>query len=1390
MDLTPHLKLMDRRDTYLARISIFDSFECSPEFDARPALVRRFLSGGDDARPQDITQGQAWPFSRPDLATNDNAFYRRHVHDNIDKHEDNRSDDSDYDQFILQSFVTPQGFRDVGQTDLNRITALLARSVELFKLGTALAPDHIFDLRASEVPLPSDRTDAMSRAWALLILAGYKEFDLRQTLSTTLDAADWTADPWQNDAAFVKLRDRVEADTFAALYSFFGEHPSWFPTCPPQPPPPPPSPGSSPPKQPPPAPKQPDSSNGLPPDVTAAILQGDHMLRFAFGDTRGETIVEDLRAIPLKDDLIIRLLVWLDASTKETRKVLDVVSGLTELFPRDVGNTQPQADYYDASGVHYVGEEASLKRWASVKAVILLLRLLGRLNQTTVREACLRLDCVTRLTLNTDAKVLEHLVEEDVDSWPRIVAENSLYTTNWMWYEGWLTSTSWIRSRDDFAFLLVLSVTDYNTFSLLWPNLIGLDRADHLYTPPEKPLPIDAFYWRFVVRDSTFLHILSWKETADFKVADHLRFLGLFRPGGRLRPLKRDDSFERWIQGVVPGWFTELAISALLRFKYWVTDRSTSRHDEEEMTFWSENHQALFASAEFIAGQWFPEATFRAATQLGKWHKERAAERLEGWLHDRLRFGFAELNSPVYYEEHLQAIFNVVDFVEDERLRKLAVMVLDLMIFDVARRNCRGSFMAASTRVYGDKKSSGWAVSIRDFVEVLTGTIGDIAWTNDAAAIYLATSSYLSEIPECLLVIAAERSVPFVDRSRVSISFDDAEKYGIGLESGSDMVFWWGHSAFFTNKTYRLSQAWSERWHLQKTGPFKLFQYVDSFGLRVIHVLGEGVELLALRNLFAVFAGFFPALGIFLYPRMLRFFFDVGSVFLDFISSYANSVGKAFGLLDMNDDRVRLAKTMIEQQVEEAAIDLNAGSVNERIHFYMWRSEDAMLSSLINEKRGKTSAQKETSIATLGMNVSVFVNKPPVIPGATLLSIAAAAGEGSAENLEVWKTIPGALGMGGDPAPENTNLIYTVVVPEAKEDILADGPYFWAGQVSNPLVWQNENVSISIYKPDGHQQDLSDFTHAHWPWDHFDETSTREASGGRWVFGRRDRRSVPRTPLAPDSESRPSEKKPWPDKSRRDVSGEGSGYIALFSAGGMRTIPADNRNWGHKELICDGHNNVWITVVGDRATYGTFNDFFNDVVAAKLNVNRSDGECSITMPDPGSAATNKPGDLFEVYWDAKLVAPTAAMAPLAALAPAEVAAAGLASNAKLAGKDLFHNDWPRFELKGSKLKEGAEPRFGIKNRSGDGAVEFDDTFWRIEAKIDREKDGNHEDVTLFLEHDFTDIKNPRREFNQLPDVKTGVADLHQPAPSVVGAGAKAAQSTLGKAFRGRRRFGT
>src|SRR5690606_17546755 len=116
-------------------------------------------------------------------------------------------------------------------------------------------------------------------------------------------------------------------------------------------------------------------------------------------------------------------------------------------------------------------------------------------------------------------------------------------------------------------------------------------------------------------------------------------------------------------------------------------------------------------------------------------------------------------------------------------------------------------------------------------------------------------------------VIAGSTDVATVGRARTSLSFDDAEELGIGTDSSEDIVFWWSHSAYFTSRTWRSTQAWSYRWHLRSTGPFKLFDHIDSAILRglaaIIGALANIQIWVALYSVYMPFALFFT-------PRSIR----------------------------------------------------------------------------------------------------------------------------------------------------------------------------------------------------------------------------------------------------------------------------------------------------------------------------------------------------------------------------------------------------------------------------------------------------------------------------------------------------------------------------------------
>ena len=1432
---TPREALLRRRNEYLARVALPDAWNVDEQVDGRPADQRRFRRGGDDVPPDCVPPPDARRRRHRVPRYPDGNDPQREAADR--RLRTGRSDQADYDYFALGPHP---------EWGLPRITAVLVHSAGLARRGRRLTPAEIFDLSGEALPAGDDTADALGKAWTLLGVLRFDVGPILTTIETIIGQAPWTLDPWNAenaaaatsppspggaspppdppwvampDALLRALADVRDGDGRARAARKVRppgateqpEQPGvdWS-DCAPRPP------ETTPPGPPPPAPRD------VTPLLPEAALGAADALLAAFGSASASGLVDDLRALGLTDALIARLLAWMAA-----------VWASVDDAARPAGASDAWRAAHPVETLFARGPGSA--DWRLVPGVVYLLRVLGRIAALPVHRAAMRLVALADSRVFSARPFTHSTGERDVagDDLLRPAGEAAAWTVlDREIVAGADALSGRFGAGDDALFRLVLSRADEGDFAGFVEPTLGRTRprpaagpfAPDAATAPgradELPLPtydeLSAFYWQEVVAPSTAGHILYLHETADFKVADHLRFLGHFRPGGVQRPLAGapgyDEGYERWVASVVPDWFVDFATVALLRFKYWVTDGKTTRTDEKEMTFWSENHIALFTAGEYIAGQWWPDDVFPFTGARGAWHRERAAVRLERWLHDRLRLGFCEVNSPVYYGEHLEAVFNVVDFVEDERLRRLGLMVLDLLVFDVVQRVCRGSFVSVTARVYGDGKSSGWRVSIRDFIEVLTGTLGEVSSAREEAAVALCTSRYLRDVPECLLVIAESTDAATVARARTSLSFDDAEALGIGTESADDIVFWWAHSAYFTDRTYRSTQAWSYRWHLRASGPFVLFEKIDYAGIRLAASVVAGLETLVI---WAALYTFYMPLALFFTPRAIRSAVDLVTSILDAAIGIAAWAGKGLGLLDANDDRVRVAKPAFEQEFERLAIETSAGSVVERQHLYVWRSADAMLSSMVDQGKGLTSAQREVCIATLGPDVAVFVTKPLDVPSGvlpTLGRMTTGAAGGFAENVEIWKTIPGALDQptrDESAAPELSEALFAGATGAAAGDIFAEGPQFWQGQVSNPLVWQYENVAVAIYKPNAHQRDISGDhpkTHAFWPWDHFDEVRGEDASGGRWVFGRRDRRDEPRTPAPPRAEWRPSEATPWPEKRRwpepTDPLG-GSGYVALFSARGLRTTPADpstpppppdkdgkvdnSRGWGHKELIADGHDNVWVTVVGDRATYGSFDAFVDAVRACRLDASPDDGTCTVEIPmRPGPRGDDRPR--LTVSWDD---------------------GATLDRDAR---GELTTDGWPRFAVRGSDQSSVGAPRYTVIGAADiANRVDWGDTRWTIAATVDVPVDvpvdgpddapspgdgpAKVRPVRLTLVHDFGDLQHPVRTVTNLPPSRRPAPPdtVDDVPPRVLGARSAdpqplaPAQSRLGDEFRTRRR---
>ncbi len=215
-----------------------------------------------------------------------------------------------------------------------------------------------------------------------------------------------------------------------------------------------------------------------------------------------------------------------------------------------------------------------------------------------------------------------------------------------------------------------------------------------------------------------------------------------------------------------------------LGFKY-----HPSEPGEDSLCTWTENHQILFAAADLIAAERFPEEIFTNTGETGRQRHERARRRVLRWLTMRFRTGFSEWLSHVYYDEDLVAVLSLVDFAGEEEIRRLAAMVADVILLDMALHHFRGTFATTHGRSYERCKKRCREEGTTDAMKLVFGT-GSFARIENQSAISLALSPRYRP-PHAVLAIAADADRPSVTvRQRMGISLDALSRFG--LDPGRD----------------------------------------------------------------------------------------------------------------------------------------------------------------------------------------------------------------------------------------------------------------------------------------------------------------------------------------------------------------------------------------------------------------------------------------------------------------------------------------------------------------------------------------------------------------------------------------------------------------------------
>ncbi len=289
--------------------------------------------------------------------------------------------------------------------------------------------------------------------------------------------------------------------------------------------------------------------------------------------------------------------------------------------------------------------------------------------------------------------------------------------------------------------------------------------------------------------------------------------------------------------------------ATLLGFRYWMDESGT-----DSMCFWSENHQAIFAVAEYLAGQLYPHDVFTNPTHDGRFlsgdeRMFRARGRLLTWVDHRFRFGFTEWCSNTYYEEDAAALALLIDLAEDDALVRQATMILDLLVLDMALHRFERWFVGSAGRAYEAQKKNPLVADTLELGDHFFGVPRE-HWDLSRMSALVVTSSY--EVPKVLRRIAAFRGDALI---RESFGLDLPEvTREIGAPGDLDTTgpFFWLMEAFTTRESICTTMAMIKAWHLGNNrflAPLSSFSFVPPFLLpKLVKLLNPATQGVAIQR--------------------------------------------------------------------------------------------------------------------------------------------------------------------------------------------------------------------------------------------------------------------------------------------------------------------------------------------------------------------------------------------------------------------------------------------------------------------------------------------------------------------------------------------------------------
>ena len=257
-------------------------------------------------------------------------------------------------------------------------------------------------------------------------------------------------------------------------------------------------------------------------------------------------------------------------------------------------------------------------------------------------------------------------------------------------------------------------------------------------------------------------------DCADFVIPALIRMLYAHRGTSRL-PEKLAEKIQR----------------SLIGYKYWLDEPG-----EIHACYFTENHQVLFHSAEYLVGQLFPDAVFPNNGMTGAQHRDHGAVFLRRWLEWRLRFGFAEWLTQGYYMDDILGLVNLMVYAEDEDIRIRSRMLIDLLAFDLAVHGFHGHLPTTHGRVYTDFIIEPDHEDCSHLMRFLFDEGSNEGLCG--AAVMLAAVDY--RCPRAIVNAYHQRELTV--RQRMSVDAADAAAYGVDPKDFDNIMFFWGMQTY------------------------------------------------------------------------------------------------------------------------------------------------------------------------------------------------------------------------------------------------------------------------------------------------------------------------------------------------------------------------------------------------------------------------------------------------------------------------------------------------------------------------------------------------------------------------------------------------------------------